>query len=318
MKKYIAAVLSCAMAVSLVGCTNEPSNNEVVPSALPTTEATQVLKTSAPKITYSPAENNTINGMKVEFEGAEIIQDQDFNPALRVYILVTNISDVTQSLNAVLAPRVMQGDIMLNTVKPLSSVRYDGVSELDIRPGTVVRCTEVFALSNTSENVEVAYYDVMGMGDTNRISKVFDLNALSEKPDVFFVELVPEPGFVDGFENAGAIDGFEVSLEKYETVDLIDGEKGIRIYVDFKNNTANTVVFSNELILNIFQDNVELVQGEPADAVTEDNLRDNELKSGRTLTFAVVCRLTSESPVEVEIGSYQSDTKIGTVYTVAE
>ncbi len=306
MKKYIAILLTFVFALSFCACT-------------PTDEPIQTLApelTMPPEITFKPAEDNTINGFKIEFMGAELTQDADFNDALRIYIQATNISEETTSLHSNLDFQASQGDLSLNPVSPLSVLRYDGVADLAIRPNTSVRCTEVVALNSLDEAVTVSYHDLFDIDSTFYITETFDLDNLPEKPDPYFVDLVEEPEYAKGLSSAGAIGELGVAIIDSEVIKLMEGNDGIRIYLEVRNNSANSIVFSNELMLNLFQDHVALKSDYPLNDVEADAIFDPEIAPGVSVIFARVFELTSGSPVEVEISSYWAEEKVGGVYPI--
>lgn len=310
MKRHISLLMSLILVFLLCACTENTQ---------PTATSSPVLNyTEPPQITFTPAENNTLNGIEIEFIGAELTQDADFNNALRVYVQATNISDETKSVHSVLGFQAMQGDVSLNNAVPISFLRYDGVANLFIRPDTSVRCTEVITLSNLDEQVTVSYHDLLDIDSTVSIAHTFDLKNLPERPEAFFVDLVEEPKWTEGLLTAGAIGSFDVAILDCELITLMEGNEGIRVYVEFKNNSENTVTFSDELTMTLFQDNVSLKSDYSMDDVEEDMNMSLEVAPSSSIVLSGVYELTSESPVEVEISSYWAEGKIGGIYRIKE
>lgn len=312
MKKIISVFLCLIFTVLLCAC--EPTSTPVQNP----TEAPNIEYTLPPEVTFTPAESNIINGIKIEFLGAEFTQDSDFNDALRIYVQATNISDATVSVHYNVAFQASQGETPLNVAAPLSVTRYDGMADSVIRPSTTIRCTEVVTLNNLEESVTVSYHDLFDIDSTLYVTETFDLKNLPEKPDPFFHELVEDPKFTEGLQSFGAIGEFNVAILDYETIQLMEGNSGLRVYVEVKNNSQNSIIFSNELSLTVFQDNIALQTDYPLNDVEADGLYDVEIPAGESLILASVFELISESPIEIEIGSYWVDEKVGGVYKVAE
>ncbi|MBQ2662529.1 MAG: DUF5067 domain-containing protein [Clostridia bacterium] len=307
-KRYAAIILCLAFVSMLFACTEETPVDPVE------TLTPQVTETPSPAITFAPAEDNVLNNVKVEFVGADIIDDADFNTALRIYVHATNLSEETARIHSLIEPIVFQGDEPLEFSTPLSMLRYDGVADLSIRPGTSVRFTEVVTLKNLTDPVTISYYDFMNLDSATYITETFDIENLPGKPDPFFVDLVPDPEWTKELSDSATIGDFVVGVKEFEKVQLLDGKDGIRIYIEFINNSEFEALFSNEFDFTVFQDNVELKSGYPMEEITEDTEYDPILTPHSATVFTRSFELTSDSPIEFEASGYWQEGKIGGMY----
>lgn len=123
-----------------------------------------------------------------------------------------------------------------------------------------------------------------------------------------------------GLPSEGEVGAHHVALTRCEFNTDYDGNNIIIVNYDFTNNSEDTMSPLVGVYIQAFQDGIELEHGFVMDtAVCDVGIEQKEIKPGATLTGCQTCFvLTSESPVEIEVGDIISDPTVGAIYEVEQ
>ena len=87
-------------------------------------------------------------------------------------------------------------------------------------------------------------------------------------------------------------------------------------YFDFTNNDTEAEDFFDSCDIMVFQDGIQLEEGQANELCDTDMAFSKDVDAGATVTISNVYILTSDSPVEVEINDIWEDTGIAKQFIV--
>lgn len=323
MKKILAVILALVMLLTLAACGGSKDNNgDETPSD--GTEQT----TDAPKVTGLATgewENNE-GSFAVALVGAELFDDEDGAKAIRVYIDFTNKESSYTTSFADEKDEVtltQNGEELDDTY----AVYGEDVAEVDnykknIRPGVTIRCAYEYALK--AETGKVGFELTAKRRDAPVITYEFDLASLPGAPkEAFVAKEIAAPDFNNGWPESGQIAHYytgkgmhDFTIKNAEFVDGTRDTKLIRVFFEFTNNTEDATDLFDAIDLRIFQDGIQLLEGQSAQLCETDLAFSNDVEPGQTVTVSNVYILTSDSPVEVEANDIWNDTGVAKQFKV--
>lgn len=252
--------------------------------------------------------------------GCEKIKDYDEKPAIRVWFDVTNTSDETCYTNYNYEFTATQDGYELTETSAYYEIAVDAASTslLEIRPGVTIRTCEEYNFKEDGGTITIGFNNYYSEEEPKTIE--FDPKNLPGAPkDEFVAEKVSDPQWVKDLKSEGVYDAYDVKydikIEKCEFVEGYEGEKLIRVYYDFKNNSDEEETFSSNVTHSAFQDGIELSISYPKEKVAEDENYSVEVEPGKSIKLAYSYELRSDSPVEIDLRDLNG-TGVGTVYEV--
>ena len=319
MKRLLALMLALVMVFALAACGNnggeEPSNGG---------EGTS---TDAPKDTsLAKGEwSNKSGAFAVALMGAELFTDEDGAKAIRVYYDFTNKES---SYTTCFAAEKDEVTLTQNgaEIDDTRAVYGEDVAEVEnhtknIRPGVTIRCIGEYALAE--ETGKVAFELTAKNQDAPVITYEFDLAALPGAPEALAVKAIEAPDFNNGWPESGQIAHYysgqgmhNFAIKNAEFVDGTKETKLIRVFFEFTNNTDDDTDLFDAIDLRVFQDGIQLEEGQSAQLCDTDLAFSKDVAPGETVTVSNVYILTSDSPVEVEANDIWNDSGVAKQFKV--
>lgn len=308
MKKILAIMLALVMLLTLAACGgNKDNNGGKTPSGNDAEQTTDAPKdTSLAKGEWS----NKSGAFALALVGAELFDDEDGEKAIRVYFDFTNKeSSYTTSFTD------EKNDITLTQngeeLDDTRAVYGEDVAEVEnhkknVRPGVTIRCVGEYVLN--AETGKVALEVTAHNTDNAVLTYELDLAALPGAPkEAFVAKEIAAPDFNNGWAESGTItdyykrdvkNGF--AIKNAEFVDGVRDTKLIRVYFEFTNNREDSTDLFKSVDLRVYQDGIQLVEGQSNELCDSDLAFSNTVEPGQTVTVSNTYILTSDSPVEVE------------------
>ncbi len=329
MKKITALLMALVMILSFAACGEKANENELSTGENQSTfnEAGQPT-TEAPKaVALASGEwDNNLGKFAVALTGAELFDDEEGVKAIRVYLDFTNKADsyttsFTDEKNDVI---LMQGEEELDeTDAPYGEdVAEYGNHKRNVRPGVTIRCIYQFALKEETGTVK---FTLTAKRQENAvITYDFDLAALPGAPaEALVVKEIAAPDFNNGWPESGAITDYYSGQAQHNLViknaEFVDGTRDtklIRVYFDFTNNKDEATDLFDAVDLRIFQDGIQLEEGQANELSESDLAFSRDVEAGQTVSVSNVYVLISDSPVEVEANDIWDDMGLAKVFTV--
>ena len=308
-KSTLAILMALLMVLSLAACGEEkPADNNGA-------DTSKTDKVEGFKETKIELDECTINVL-----GCEKIKDYDEKPAIRVWFDVTNTIDETCYTNYNYEFTATQDGYELTDTSAYYEIAVDAADAglLEIRPGVTIRTCEEYNFKEDGGTIIVGFNNYYSEEEPVTIN--FDPKNLPGAPkEEFVIEKVADPQWVKDLNAEGVYEAYDVKydikIEKCEFVEGYEGEKLIRVYYDFKNNSAEEESFSMNVTHSAFQDGIELPISYPKDKVAEDENYSVEVEPGKSIKLAYSYELRGDSPVEIDLRDFNG-TGVGTVFEV--
>lgn len=324
MKKILAIMLALVMLLTLAACGgNKDNNGGETPSGNDAEQTTEAPKdTSLAKGEWS----NKSGAFALALVGAELFDDEDGEKAIRVYFDFTNKeSSYTTSFTD------EKNDITLTQngeeLDDTRAVYGEDVAEVEnhkknVRPGVTIRCIGEYVLN--AETGKVALEVTAHNTDNAVLTYELDLAALPGAPkEAFVAKEIAAPDFNNGWPESGQIAHYytgkgmhNFAIKNAEFVDGTKDTKLIRVFFEFTNNTEDATDLFDAIDLRIFQDGIQLLEGQSAQLCETDLAFSRDVEPGQTVTVSNVYILTSDSPVEVEANDIWNDTGVAKQFKV--
>ncbi len=308
-KSTLAILMALLMVLSLAACGEEkPADNNAA-------DTSKTDKVEGFKETKIELDACTINVL-----GVEQITDYDEKPAIRVWFDVTNTSEETCYTNYNYEFTATQDGYELTETSANYEIEVEAAStgSLEIRPGVTIRTCEEYNFKEDGGAITIGFNNYYSEEEPKTI-KVDPKNLPGAPKSEFEIEKVADPQWVKDLKPEGVYDvydvKYDVKIEKCEFVEDYDGNKLIRVYYDFKNNSEEAESFSSNITHSAFQDGIELPISYPKEKVKEDDNYSVEVEPGKTIKLAYSYKLRTDSPVEIDLRDLNG-TGVGTVYEV--
>lgn len=329
MKKIIALMLALVMLLSFAACGKDPVDNnpDGEKQSAGSEENQQTTEAAKPAGLATGEWANKTGKFAVALTGAELFEDEDGAKAIRVYLDFTNKADsyttsFTDEKNDVI---LMQGEEELDeTDAPYGEdVAEYGNHKRNVRPGVTIRCIYQFALK---EETGTGKFTLTAKNQENAvITYDFDLAALPGAPaEAFVAKEIAAPDFNNGWPESGEIKDYysgqaqhNLVIKNAEFVDGVNDTKLIRVYFDFTNNKDEATDLFDAVDLRIFQDGIQLEEGQANELCESDLAFSRDVEAGQTVSVSNVYVLISDSPVEVEANDIWDDMGLAKVFPVA-
>lgn len=280
--------------------------------------------------TDNDGNKNNANGFsetKIELDectinvlGCEKIVDYEDKPAFRIWFDVTNTTDETTYTHYGYEFSATQDGYELTETYAGydNSVDAAGAGFLQIRPGITNRVCLEYNFKEDGGTIIAGFNNYFSDGEP--VTVEFDPQNLPGAPKKeFVIEKVADPQWVKDLKAEGTYEAFgdvyDVKIEKCEFTEGYEGEKLIRVYYDFKNNSDEAETFSVNITHTAFQDGIELEIGYAAEEIEEDNNYSVEVEPGKSIKVACCYELRGDSPVEIDLRDINNN-GVGTVYEV--
>lgn len=305
-KSVLAIMMALLMVFSLVACGGDDAadNNSAKDGK------TEAFKETTIELSES----------KITVIGAEKIIDYDEKDALRVWFDITNTTDESKYLAWTYEFKATQDDYeLLETSSGVEfTVEEEGNDIRDVRPGVTVRATKEVVMKPDGGKIVLSFID--SYDEEKVVTVELDPKNLPGAPKEEFVPAtVEDPKWLDGYSAKGQYEAFgdvyDVEIEKFELTESYNGEKLIRVYFNFKNNSDEATSFHMNMTPIAYQDGVGLDTGYADASVEEDDNYSKEIGVGESIKVASCYKLISESPVEVELIDL-SGSGVGVVYNI--
>ena len=154
-----------------------------------------------------------------------------------------------------------------------------------------------------------------GLGSSNNIGTVSNSDqdeSQSQQPtSIQTMAATPDPTIVPTATTHqdvghGELGDYTVSILNHDILEDYEGNRAIRVYFEFTNNSSDATSFMFAIHTIAFQDGVELELAIVLDRVTDDDNALKKIKPGTTLTCTSIYVLDSESQVQIEASEYFS------------
>ena len=349
MKKTVAIILVLVMVFGLSGCgiieklpidlpgfteETEPTsittteNEPATEATEPATEATEPATGATEPVTEATEKNYPYVGQPIPWMfgtftlvGAELVEEGINTAVFRYYYDFTNTSEKSLRPQENIAAAVYQnGELCTYAWTELEDDFADKyqISDLLVRPGCTVRCMEQFEIDPGLGEVEIMFST---SGSEESITVYFDPADLPGVPEEFELEPIPDPTWTDVLFDGGVYNGdYYVYIDRGEIVEGVDGERILRVYFDFTNNSAEEASFWMNSLIHAYQDGLELRSGYPLTYVDEDNMYYEFVAPGETISVSVCFELRGSSNVEIELENYvvEGGANLGCDFIIAE
>lgn len=295
-KKPVLAVIALVMAATMLGGCGKTEN----PAETNLPEAVAAEDTSQEIVSDYEAVYGAINTSVVKITGAEAFNDIHGNPAIRIFYDFTNASDMTTYAGSLNVTGTQNGESLTTAAAAYGqdSPEY-GHEWLDVRPGITIRCIAEYGYD--PENGDVTF-TITAPDSDEAVTEVFDINDLPGAPVDEVANTVTNPTWLEGVPATAEIDGFgsTIAITGFEMVEYDDDYVGIRIFVDFTNNSDTVTSFYASNYFRVMQDGTQMKMPLNVDSTEEELRLYNEVEPGETVTVAITNIITSLSPVEIE------------------
>ena len=249
---------------------------------------------------------------------AEQFKDDNDTDSIRFYFDFTNNSDAeVSSYFACETAAYQEGDELAAT-----SAFYDKVAEArncyhDILPGITIRSIAEYNFNPNGGEVE---FTITESSSGESITMTFDPAALPGRPaEDYTIEPCSSDALVENYSSEGVYgEDYYISITKSEVVDgVTEGEKVIRIYYDFTNNSEEATTFWSKVTTLAMQDGIGLESTLASESVPEDENSNLDVQPGETITAAVCYTIhDTGSSVAVKVLDYYSGSQLGTTFDV--
>ncbi len=329
MKKLLSVLLTVTMLVLLCACgksTQQDSTSASVEE--PETKAASVYVTTTDDdntVTDETAIASTepvsvdLGAYHVTILSAEQFKDDNENDSIRFYYDFTNNSDEEVSAFFACDTDAYQEGYELVAANSF----YEKAAEADncyhdILPGITIRCIVEYNFKPDGGDVEFSLTESIS-GDSATMT--FDPKALPGRPaEDYTIEPCGSDALVGDSPSEGIYnENYYISITKSEVVDgWDDGEKVIRIYFDFTNNSEEKTTFwAGAGSVVAMQDGIGLESSMANESVPEDNNGFTDVQPGETITVATCYSLhDTGSAVAIRVFDYWSESKVGAIFDV--
>ncbi len=249
---------------------------------------------------------------------AEQFTDSSNKDAIRFYFDFTNNSDEEESFFfACNTEAYQEGYELVSTYSYYGEVPEDGNYSLEILPGTTIRCISEYNFKPDGGEVE---FTITEGYDGESVTMTFAPQALLGRPaEDYTIEPCSSDTLVENCPSEGVYDeDYYISITRSEVIDgWDDGEKAIRIYFDFTNNSEEATAFWTEATLLAMQDGIELNTTWGDESVPEEDNNTVDIQPGETITVAECFTLhDTGSPVAIKVIDYWNGNHLGTTFDV--
>lgn len=250
-----------------------------------------------------------IGDFHAAFLGAEGIQNDDGEPAIRIWYEVTNNSLIV--CPSPLWLTVTQGDADLDMTYLYEDVPESGYSNLALAPGRTIRCAALYNYDPQGDIITASLSEFFG----DSVVSTFDPTALPGAPtDTFAIEPDPTAAeFMRSVPQTG--EGVEI-LGVEKDVDWND-EPVVVVRLRFTNTGDEANSFFSMFNVYALQDGYGLEMGSVLSddaAISENPYADVE--PGESIECAYVFELRGESPVAVVFQGSLGSSCFGQVFTL--
>ncbi len=329
MKKLLSVLLTVTMLVGLCACGESTQQESTSASVEETgTEAASVEATSTDsgnavsdetEIAGTESVSVDLGDYHVAILSAEQFKDDNETDSIRFYYDFTNNSDEEVSAFFACDTAAYQEGYELVAANSF----YEKVAEADncyhdILPGITIRCIVEYNFKPDGGEIEFTMTESIS-GESATMT--FDPKALPGRPaEDYVIEPCGSDALVENCPSEGIYnENYYISITKSEVVDgWDDGEKVIRVYFDFTNNSEETTTFwTGAASVLAMQDGIGLESAMPNESVAEDNNGFTDVQPGETITVATCYSLhDTGSPVAIRLYDYWSESKLGTTFDV--
>lgn len=252
--------------------------------------------------------------------GAEDITDVDGDDAIRVYYEYTNYyeDDYSSSAYNALAYDVAQdGNQLQETYAAYESSVANNASYY-IRQGLTIQCFVEFKYNRNGGSVDINIYGYYEGEDGGMVTATYTPGSLPGAPDPYVITPVSDPQWTMDLPAEGDLDNFYVAVNDAELITDANGDKAIRIYYEFTNNSDYTTSIGDELYILTYQDGISLDYTNAAQDSETDMNYYTEVAPGSSITVTCIFVLRNQtSPVEAEVEAYSAHAAVGQTYDIA-
>ena len=286
MKKILCAILAAAMLMTLCACGGK----------------------SGAAANFKPV-SAKIDGDRVSILSAESFVDNNGYAAVRFYYEFTNNDSVYASAGSKLSFRAEQNGLERSAayLSPSNNVPEYGNDRRLILPGVTIRCVAEYSYKVSGGELR---FTISGSKD-DELTAVFDPQSLPGRPGEWAPESIGNPKTYRSYSAEYTGDSAEIAIldsSRQASNPRISSMDVIQIDVDYTNLEDDPTYFESDFSLLAFQDGVELDVGTPA--VQADTYGNGyvDIDTGDTIRVTRCWQLRSESPVEVLVTEWRSDT----------
>ncbi len=328
MKKLTCILLTLILLLSLAACGNKSvtttngggtttgqTTTTTQTTTNPTTDKTNTTPT-APETNVPTTENLggeqiAVGAYRVEFVGAEALEDDDGESAIRVWYDFTNASEQVVTPFEALTFTVEQDGDELDIAYLYDDVPEAANGSFAVAPGYTARCAQLYGYDPALGAVTATLGDYYGEAATCE----FDPNALPGAPEYDGPAWEADPGtpayMLDVSETGEGVEilGVEAGVDW-------DDESVIIVRYRFTNNSGDDASFFSAFAAYAVQDGFGLERSESAEYAREQENVTEEIAPGESIECACAYLLRTDDPVAVVLKEFAGDGYFGQVFEV--
>lgn len=335
MKKWIALFMTLMIVVAFSACGGK---DEKEPTSADGNTSTEASVTDAQQETTLPDEpaaddslakaawSNKTGSFELRVVGASLFDDEDGEKSIRVYLDFTNMQDSYTTSYADEKKDVVltQDGVELDDTDAVygEDVTEYGNDKRNIRPGVTIRVIEQYTL--VSETAAVKFVFTAPNQDADIIHIELDPATLPGAPaEALTAEPIAAPDFNAGWPESGKCTDYydrevqhDVAILDAQFVESVREEKLIRVSFTFTNNGDDETELFEACDLRVFQDGIQLAEGQAKEVTDSDRLFYDDADPGQSVTVSNTYILLSDSPVEVEVNDTWADSGMAKLFAV--
>ena len=244
--------------------------------------------------------------------GAEALEDDDGDPAIRIWYDFVNQSDEVVAPWTALYTTAQQNGEDLDFTYLNDDVPESGNNALGVAPGYTARCTALYEYDPALGTISVAISEFMG----NSVTAELDPNALPGAPEYdgpAWEEDPAMPAYMAGVAETG--EGVEIL--GYDTTTDYDGEDVIVVHFRFTNTGESDDSFFSAFTNYAVQDGFGLESSMCDDYSDEQDNAMTDIAPGESIDCAVVYLPRTGDPFAVVLKNFFTDEYFGRVFELS-
>jgi hypothetical protein len=248
----------------------------------------------------------------VRIVGAEALEDDDGDPAIRIWYDFVNQSDEVVAPWTALYTTAQQNGEDLDFTYLNDDVPESGNNALGVAPGYTARCTALYEYDPALGTISVAISEFMG----NSVTAELDPNALPGAPEYdgpAWEEDPAMPAYMAGVAETG--EGVEIL--GYDTTTDYDGEDVIVVHFRFTNTGESDDSFFSAFTNYAVQDGFGLESSMCDDYSDEQDNAITDIAPGESIDCAVVYLPRTGDPFAVVLKNFFTDEYFGRVFELS-
>lgn len=248
----------------------------------------------------------------VRFLGAEAVEDDDGESAVRIWYEFTNLSDEVIAPWLAVYMSAQQNEEDLDYAYLYDDVPEASNSSFAVAPKYTARCAQVYRYDPDGGTVTASISKFMG----NSVKCEFDPNALPGAPEYDGPAWEADPG-MPAYMAGVAETGEGVEILGYDTTTDYDGEDVIVVHFRFTNTGESDDSFFSAFTNYAVQDGFGLATSMCDDYSDEQDNATTDIAPGESIDCAVVYLPRTGDPFAVVLKNFSTEEYFGQVFELS-